>query len=242
MNLFSTTSLFNRLALSACLGALFFAAGCASTSVISSERDYTGQLPKPGRIYVYNFAATADEVPQESGLADRVDDQTQTAEDVAIGRELGAEIASQLALQIDGMGLPALKADARTRMQVNDIIIRGYLTSIDEGSAVKRVTIGFGSGNSKLTTKVEGFQMTATGLRKLGSGTVESGGNKTPGAALGTAAFIATSNPVGLVVSGGMKVYDEASGKSTIQGRAQATAKEIADQLKTRFQQQGWIP
>jgi hypothetical protein len=161
---------------------------------------------------------------------------------VATGRELGAEIASQLAQQIDGMGLPALKADARTRLQINDLVIRGYLTSIDEGSAVKRVTIGFGSGGSKLTTKVEGFQMTATGLRKLGSGNVESGGNKTPGAALGAAAFLATANPVGLVVGGGMKVYDEASGKSTIQGRAQATAKEIADQLKTRFQQQGWIP
>jgi hypothetical protein len=46
---------------------------------------------------------------------------------------------------------------------------------------------------------------------------------------------------VGLAVSGGMKVYDEASGKSTIQGRAQATAKEIAQQIQPRFQQQGWI-
>jgi hypothetical protein len=242
MNQTLKTPRFVRLTLVASLGALFFVTGCASTSVISSERDYTGQLPQPGHIYVYNFAATAAEVPQESALSGQVDDQTQTAEDVELGRQLGAEIASQLALQIEGMGLPALKADARTRMQVNDIIIRGYLTSIDEGSAVKRVTIGFGSGNSKLTTKVEGFQMTANGLRKLGSGTVESGGNQTSGAALGAAAFIATSNPVGLVVSGGMKVYDEASGKSTIQGRAQATAKEIADQLKTRFQQQGWIP
>lgn len=230
------------LALMACLGALLFAAGCASTSVIGSERDYTGPLPRPGHIYVYNFAATAAEVPQESGLTGWIDEQVQSTNDVATGRELGAEIASQLALQIDGMGLPAEKADARTRLQMNDIVLRGYLTSITEGSAVKRVTIGFGSGGSKLTTKVEGFQMTANGLRKLGSGTVQSGGNQTPGAAVGLAAFIATANPVGLAVSGGMKVYDEASGKSTIQGRAQATAKEIADQLKIRFQQEGWIP
>jgi hypothetical protein len=38
-----------------------------------------------------------------------------------------------------------------------------------------------------------------------------------------------------------MKVYGEESGKSTVEGRAQQTAKEIAAQLKTRFQEQGWI-
>jgi hypothetical protein len=233
---------FHRLALAACFCSLLAAAGCASTNVISRDTEYSGPLTRPGRILVYNFAATAAEVPQESVLSGAIDDHAQTTNDVAIGRQLGAEIAAQLVREINGLGMPAALGNARTAPQVNDIVIRGYLLSIDEGSAAKRVTIGFGSGNSGLMTKVEGFQMTATGLRKLGSGTVESGGNKTPGAALGAAAFIATANPVGLVVGGGMKVYDEASGKSTIQGRAQATAREITGQLKLRFQQEGWIP
>jgi len=38
-----------------------------------------------------------------------------------------------------------------------------------------------------------------------------------------------------------MKVYGEASGSATIEGRAKATAKEIADALKQRFQEAGWI-
>ena len=38
-----------------------------------------------------------------------------------------------------------------------------------------------------------------------------------------------------------MHVYGEESGSSKVEGRAKATAKEIADQLKHRFQQQGWI-
>jgi hypothetical protein len=50
-----------------------------------------------------------------------------------------------------------------------------------------------------------------------------------------------TGNPIGLVVGGGMKVYGEASGSATIEGRAKATAKEISDQLKIRFQEEGWI-
>ena len=83
--------------------------------------------------------------------------------------------------------------------------------------------------------------MTAQGLRKLGSGTVDAGGGKSPGAALGVVGLIATANPAGLIISSGMKVYGEASGSSKVEGRAKATAKEIADVLKQRFQQEGWI-
>jgi hypothetical protein len=103
------------------------------------------------------------------------------------------------------------------------------------------MTIGFGSGASELRTAVEGFQMTPQGLRKLGSGTVDSVGNQTPGGAVGVAGLIATGNPAGLIVSSGMKLYGERSGSSTLEGRAAATAKEIAAQIRPRFQQQGWI-
>jgi hypothetical protein len=48
-------------------------------------------------------------------------------------------------------------------------------------------------------------------------------------------------NPAGFIISGGMDVYGEASGSNGIEGRAKATAKEIADVLKKRFQDQGWI-
>jgi hypothetical protein len=88
---------------------------------------------------------------------------------------------------------------------------------------------------------VEGFQMTAQGLRKLGSGTTDSEGGKTPGADLGVLGLIATHNPAGLIVSTGMKVYDQESGRSTVKGRVKQTAKEIADVLKKRFKEEGWI-
>ena len=78
--------------------------------------------------------------------------------------------------------------------------------------------------------------MTAQGLRKLGSGTLSSSGSKTPGLVVPAAVAIATGNPVGLIVVGGMKIYGEASGKNTLQGRAKATADAIAEQLRIRFQ------
>jgi len=92
-----------------------------------------------------------------------------------------------------------------------------------------------------LRTAVEGFQVTAQGMRKIGSGTLDSGSGKTPGAAVGLATLLATHNPAGLIISTGVKAYGEKSGKSTVEGRANQTAKEIADVLKKRFQQEGWI-
>ena len=226
-----------------CLFTLLVVAGCASTKVTSRDQLVTGNLPRPQNIWVYDFVATPADVPSDSALAGQYSDPPtpQTAEQIATGREVGAQIAAELVKRILDMGLPAARASTSTRPKLNDIVIRGYLISIDEGSAAKRFAIGFGSGTSELKTLVEGFQMTAQGLRKLGSGTLDSGGSKGPGTAVPLGVAIATGNPVGLIVSSGVKVYGEASGKSKIEGRADQTAKEIADVLKKRFQEQGWI-
>ena len=226
-----------------CLFALALVAGCASTTVTNRQQLVAGQLPRPDHIWVYDFAATAAEVPADSALAGQYSAGAtpQTAEQIAIGRQLGAEITAQLVQQIQSMGLPAARAGAGTIPQINDIVLRGYLLSVKEGSEAERLVIGFGAGASELRTAVEGYQMTAQGLRKLGFGTVDSGGSKGPGAALGVAGLLATGNPAGLIISTGMKVYGEESGRSTVEGRAQQTAQEIAAVLKQRAQQQGWI-
>jgi hypothetical protein len=211
---------------------------------VTSRQEYQGgKIPRPGHIWVYDFAATPTEVPTESALAGKpIEHPTpQTAEQIAMGRKVGEAIASQLAEEIRGMGLPAEQASIRAKPEVNDLVIRGYLLSIDEGDATKRVAIGFGSGASQLTTAVEGFQVTAQGLRKLGSGKLGAGGGKSPGAAVGVVGLIATANPAGLIIGGGVKAYGEYSGSSKIEGRAKAIAKEIADKIKPKFQEQGWI-
>ncbi len=226
-----------------CLIALILVAGCASTKVTDRQSNVNGPLPRPDHILVYDFIATSNEVPADSALAGQYSEPAtpQTAEQIATGRQLGYQIAAELVQQIRIMGMQAERASMQMKPRINDIVIRGYLVSIDAGSAVKRIAIGFGSGESELKTVVEGFQMTPQGLRKLGSGQVDSGGSKGPGAAVGLGVALATHNPVGLIVSSGLKLYGEESGKSTIEGRAKQTAKEIADQLKIRFQEQGWI-
>ncbi len=46
------------------------------------------------------------------------------------------------------------------------------------------------------------------------------------------AVAIATGNPIGLIVVGGLKAYGEASGRNTLEDRAKATADAIAAQLR----------
>jgi hypothetical protein len=225
-----------------CLFALVFAFGCASTKVTDRQQLVSDKIARPDHIWVYDFVASAADVPADSDVASQYSQDTpQTAEQIDTGRQLGAQVAKELVAQIRDMGLPAEEATTGTSPQISDLVIRGYLVSVDQGSEAKRLIVGFGSGASELKTMVEGFQMTAQGLRKLGSGTVDAGGNKGPGAAVPLAVAIASGNPIGLIVSSGIKIYGEKSGSSKVEGRAKQTASEIADQLKIRFQQEGWI-
>ena len=234
-------NLFNQI--SVVLISLCLTIGCASTEVTNHQTFINKKIPRPDQILVHDFVATPADIPADSALASQASElrTPQTAEQIATGRQVGAEIAAQLVEQICDMGLPAKWVTDRTKPGINDIVIRGYLLSIDKGSTEKRIAIGFGFGASELRTAVEVYQMTNRGLRKLDSDTVDSGGNKFPGATTALAVTIAGGNPLGLIVSTGMKVYGEVSGNSTIEGRTEQTAKEIANQLRTRFEQQGWV-
>jgi hypothetical protein len=216
---------------------------CASTSV-SNRQYYQGEkLPRPNRVLVYDFTANPAEVPANSAFAAEhaVATTVPTAEQLALTRQLGAEIARQVSEQLRDAGLPAVQAGGQSAPQVNDIVIRGYFVSAEEGSAAKRMLVGFGSGSAELKTAVEGFQMTPQGLRQLGSGQVGSSGNKLPGVILPLAVMAATANPVGLAVGGTVKLAGEATGASTIEGAARRTSDEISQQLIDAAKRQGWI-
>ena len=148
----------NRIA--SCLFALVVIAGCASTEVTDRQEYRGGKFPRPAHIWVYDFAATPDEVPAASELAGQpVQHPTpQTAEQIAAGRRVGSEIAQDLVEEIRNMGLPAARASSGTTPQLNDLVLRGYLLSVDEGSATKRVAVGFGSGGSELKVAMKAFR------------------------------------------------------------------------------------
>ncbi len=224
--------------------ALASAIGCASTKVTDRDPQIRNEkLARPGHIYVYPFAANHDDLQQWANAGDRFaePDPPPTREQVEAGRELGVLVAKEMVTKIKEMGLVASPGGPQSVPRTNDIMLTGYFGAIDQGSGVKRMALGFGSGATELTTAVEGYQMTTTGPRLLGSAEIESGGGKTPGLVVPLAVFAATANPIGLVVMGSAKVAGEATGRSGIEGAAKRTAGEISDQLRVKFQEQGWI-
>src|SRR5215475_1286287 len=83
-----------RAAMVAC--ALLLMSGCAKTTV-TDEQYYQGpRLAKPARILVYDFAASQADLPAGYGTAVSAPPTDQTADDLSLGRKLGAEVAKDL--------------------------------------------------------------------------------------------------------------------------------------------------
>ena len=221
-------------------------AGCASTQVNQQTPTTAPGLARPNQIWVYDFVAAASDMPADSSLAGQVGAPSTppTPEEIETGRQYGAIIAQELVKDIQNMGMPAIEAGPGSSPQIGDGVIRGYIVSTEGGGAgnmVKRMVIGFGSGTAEMDTVVEGYVMTPQGLRRLGSGTLTSWGNKTPGLVVPAAVAIASANPVGLIVVGGLKSMAPLAVGVGWKAARRLPPTEIAAQLRIRFQDRGWI-
>ena len=224
---------------------LLLVVGCASTEVTERHTQMRDgeRLARPDRIYVYPFAVTHADIPSWSTAAERFakPSKAPTFEELEAGRKLGALVTKELIAEIQDMGMVVLEGKPHSLPKPNDIMLAGYLGAIGEGSRLKRLTLGFGAGAAELTTFAEAYQMTKKGPRLLGSATLDSEGNSTPGMIVPIAVTAVTANPIGLVVMGTVKVAGEVTGRTTIEGEAKRTAEELAELLEGKFKEQGWI-
>jgi hypothetical protein len=218
--------------------------GCSTTKVSNRDEYEGGKLPRPGRILVYDFAATPEDLPAWSDAASRFAGAhaDMQSDQLAAARKLGADLARELVSDVNDMGMTAVRANAATQPDTNDLALVGYFATIDKGSGVERVLIGFGAGAAQVQVHAEGYRDTPDGMQILGSGNVEDGGaGKGPGLVVPALVTIATKNPIGLVVSGAVKAEGEMSGRTTDVGDAKRIADEIGKLLRGKFEEQGWI-
>lgn len=222
---------------------LLLGLGCSSIQV-SNRDEYRGdKLARPDRIHVHDFAAVAADLPAWSEAAETYSGQQATASpaELAAARELGIDMTTELVSRIDAMGLEAERADDQTKPSPGDLVIVGFLGSVEEGSGFKRVVIGFGSGSAEVTSHVEGYLATETGYRKLGSGDASSKKSRGPGVVVPLAVTVATANPIGLLVMAPIKVGSEMSGRNKAEGVGKRMAGAVADELEKKFREQGWL-
>ena len=222
---------------------LLFAAGCSSTKITSGQILVDNKLSRPRTIWVHNFVAKP--VDMQTGLSGTREtteiSKPLTPKEIQIAKQLGKSITAQLIQKINVMGLHAELATS-AKPQVNDIVLRGYLYSVEAGSAAKRIFIGFGYGASMLKTIIQGYQMRANGLHKLSSADLAAAGGELPGGgAMSVTSFLIYCNPITLIIGPAVKGIQEIRGGPTLEGRVTNTASKIADALKVRFQEEGWI-
>lgn len=132
--------------------------GCAPTSV-NVLSQYTGTLPQPNRILVYNFAVSPDEVKLDQGISAKVQSLAGnpqppwTEKELQIGRSVANALAAKLTAQLRKMGYPTDRASGIPGYSGGNVIaVEGQLTSVNQGSQAARVVIGLGVGHSDVKT------------------------------------------------------------------------------------------
>ena len=227
------------------LVAVFVTIGCASSELTELQRHYEeDSLPKPGRIIVYNFSATPEDIPADAAISGHYQRRTapQTAEQKKLGRQLGDKLADELVTEILALGMPAEHADRWHPPGIGNLLIMGEFISIDKGSRAKRMLIGFGAGAGELQTHVVGYQFTDQGLNRLGDAVIETSGGKMPGMLVPVAGgAVAGRAGRAAIISGSMNVAQEI-GQESLDAAAKRTAQEIIKILSRAFAEQDWIP
>ena len=176
---------------------------------------------RPNHILVHDFAVAPADVPADAPIGARLaSGASVSAEQIAMDRQLGSDMAAQLITALREMGLPAERALPGAMPQVNDVVVYGAFVSRHDTNAAKRLTIGFDFNALELLTMLEIFQRTPQGLgRRLATG----------------------GNPTGIIATSGMEIGDKATVRTKLDGWGKQTVKEIVDGLKALFQEQGWI-
>ena len=220
---------------------LLVALGCAGAKVKPGQRYAEDEaLPEPPVLIVYDFAVSPEEAVQDHLGSEYSPSPDPPSKELKHARQVAATLSDQLVKKLNKRGIHAERADDATPPPMNAMVLKGQFVSIDKGSRIARMVLGFGAGASKLRVNVQAYQATEYGLRRIAQAEAETKGSKMPGMAVPVGAgAIAGRAATSAVISGGMNIVQE------IQGRMTAEAGRLADAIAKRaaafYKRQGWL-
>jgi hypothetical protein len=229
--------------------AFVFLAGCAPTNVQQTSEN-TGQLPRPDRILVYDFAVSPDEVRLDETLAaeikqryEHMQNTNPTPQELKIGHTVAYVVADELVKKIQSYGLWAERAMGTPYRRGNTLVIKGQFLSINEGNRAERVLIGFSAGRTDVQADVQVYELTAGGEQQQVENLTASGESASkPGMAEMMGVGLLTHHLLtSTVVSGTVAGVSEAK-FDTVEDDGRRMADKIAANLGQYFVSQGWIP
>jgi Domain of unknown function (DUF4410) len=219
--------------------------GCASTDAeVTTSNAEDARLPYPSQILVYDFAISPSEVSPDSVAAGRLngagDDPQENAQREYLERQVAAIVAEDVAAGLRDLGLPATRWRGAPPAGKNIYAIEGQFITIDEGNALTRMIIGFGSGGTEVRTLVQAYYISGGRKSLLGEAEVSAESSSKPGlaAAIPVGAAV-TSLGTAAAVQSGIGLISEMN--TDVQEGAKDTAEAIVELLEPRMEDQGWI-
>jgi hypothetical protein len=216
-------------------------AACGQTGVRKPTSAPETDLPRPGRILVYDFAVSEQEVKEYQGIMRQKPAIKDAAErERLLAQEVKDALADEVVAALRPLGFVVERVPRGTRVANRDLLIDGKFLTVDEGNPLQRLVVGFGNGASGVTTQVEVSQ--APGSRPVLEFTTRSDSGRLPGAAplLGAGAVVQGGVTAGMVVGNaavsGVKTY-----KSDVARMAAESGDQVARYLSEFFAKQGWI-
>ncbi|MBW2578061.1 MAG: DUF4410 domain-containing protein [Deltaproteobacteria bacterium] len=222
-------------------GLIAIGMGCASAGVtpMAGSTD-PGMLPRPGVLYVYDFAVGPEDVMVDSLGAEFMSEGEKLTKEEKTAYATAEAFSVALVGELRKEGINAQRINRGAVPALHSIVLKGQFVTIDTGSRFKRMVIGFGAGSSELRARVQAYQATARGLHRLVEAEAVAKGSKMPGMAVPVAGGAAMGSvATSAVISGGMNIAKETKG--AMNPDAQRMAKKIAARAKAFYVRQGWL-
>lgn len=216
-------------------------AACGQTGIRNAVLTSEKNLPRPSRILVYDFAVSEREITEYQGIMRQqpsVKDPTERERQLA--REVKGALADEVTDGLRVLGFTVARVSRGTAPTGNEMLIDGQFLTVDEGSPLRRLVIGFGSGTSTVESRAQLYQ--GANSRKVLEFITHSDSGMMPGAAptLGAGAAVQGGVTAGMVVANtaisGVKTYN-----SDVARMAAASGDQVVRYLSEFFAQQGWI-
>jgi hypothetical protein len=216
------------------------ALGCASAKITPTETASSERIPKPDVVLVYDFAVGPDDVVLDTLGHEFQSEAKERTKEEKQAYATAASLSEQLVAKLQKRGIPAERAEDRRVPPLHALVLKGQFLTINKGSRVKRMVIGFGAGSSKLQVRAQAYQATRYGLRRIAAAEVSSHGSKMPGMAVPVAGgAVAGTVATSAVISGGMNIAKETRG--AMKDDAGRIADEIANRAQAFYERQGWL-
>ncbi|HEY2775901.1 MAG TPA: DUF4410 domain-containing protein [Candidatus Binatia bacterium] len=226
------------------VAALVTAGACSTAGVRPQQEAKPAGLPRPQRILVSDLATRESQVNPNSSVTANTRAKAQgkslNQRKEAVAKEAVDAFGDDTVEGLRKLGFDATRVARGTEPGRGELLIDGEFIDINEGSRLRRVVIGFGSGKSRIDAQLQVYL--GPDREKLVDFSTHADSGELPGAAVTmTAGAVVTGGVAPAAVAtnaaiGGIKVHRSATGN--LAGRS---GQQAVKYLSEYFAKQGWI-